>query len=98
MLTIAVIAGDGIHVLLNASGRARSMEGLSDETRWLRGGVEGAIAGAEMAMLDVGVDVQPGSGVAAASNYWRSHDPIPKRKVSKEEQFYEAHSTGSVQG
>ena len=58
----------------------------------------GAIAGAEMAMLDVGVEVQPGSGVAAASNYWRAHDPIPKRKVSKEEQFYEAHSTGSVQG
>lgn len=58
----------------------------------------GAIAGAEMAMLDVGVDVRPGSGVAAASNYWRSHDPVPKRKASKEEQFYEAHSTGSVQG
>ena len=58
----------------------------------------GAIAGAEMAMLDVGVDVKPGSGVAAASNYWRSRDPVPKRKVSKEEQFYEAHSTGSVQG
>ncbi|MDH3672003.1 MAG: aminotransferase class V-fold PLP-dependent enzyme [Gammaproteobacteria bacterium] len=57
----------------------------------------GAIAGAEMAMLDVGVDVVSGSGVAAASNYWRSNDPIPKRKVSKEEQFYEAHSTGSVQ-
>ncbi len=58
----------------------------------------GAIAGAEMAMLDVGVAVEPGSGVAAASNYWRANDPIPKRKVSKEEQFYEAHSTGSVQG
>ncbi len=58
----------------------------------------GAIAGAEMAMLDVGVDVQPGSGVAAASNYWRSNDPVPKRRVSKEEQFYESHSTGSVQG
>ncbi len=58
----------------------------------------GAIAGAEMAMLDVGVKVTPGSGVAAASNYWRSNDPIPKKKVSKEEQFYEAHSTGSVQG
>ena len=58
----------------------------------------GAIAGSEMAMLDVGVQVTPGSGVAAASNYWRSHDPIPKRRVSKEEQFYEAHSTGSVQG
>jgi alanine-glyoxylate transaminase/serine-glyoxylate transaminase/serine-pyruvate transaminase len=58
----------------------------------------GAIAGAEMAMLDVGVKVSPGSGVAAASNYWRSNDPVPKRRVSKEEQFYEAHSTGSVQG
>ena len=34
----------------------------------------GAIAGAEMAMLDAGVQVPPGSGVAAASNYWRSHD------------------------
>lgn len=60
--------------------------------------VMGAIAGAEMSMLDVGIEVVPGSGVAAASNYWRSHDPIPKRKVSKEEQFYESHSTGSIQG
>ena len=58
----------------------------------------GAIAGAEMAMLDVGVEVNPGSGAAAASNYWRAHDPVPKHKVSKEEQFYESHSTGSVQG
>ena len=31
-----------------------------------------AIAGAEMAMLDCGVAVQPGSGVAAASEYWRN--------------------------
>ncbi len=58
----------------------------------------GAIAGAEMAMLDVGIEVRSGSGAGAASDYWRSHDPVPKRKVSKEEQFYEAHSTGSVQG
>jgi alanine-glyoxylate transaminase / serine-glyoxylate transaminase / serine-pyruvate transaminase len=58
----------------------------------------GAIAGAEMAMLDVGVKVTPGSGVAAASNYWRTHDPIPKKKVSQEQQFYAAHSTGSIQG
>ncbi|HWX33745.1 MAG TPA: hypothetical protein VNZ53_40740, partial [Steroidobacteraceae bacterium] len=58
----------------------------------------GALAGAEMAMLDVGIKVTPGSGVAAASNYWRTHDPIPKRKVSQEEQFYGAHSTGSIQG
>ena len=33
----------------------------------------GAISGAEMAMLDVGVKVEPGSGAAAAQNYWRSH-------------------------
>ena len=33
----------------------------------------GAIAGAEMSMLDNGIDVKPGSGVAAASNWWRSH-------------------------
>lgn len=58
----------------------------------------GAIAGAEMAMLDVGIEVTPGSGVAAASNYWRSHDPIPRKKVSQQEQFYESHSTGSIQG
>lgn len=58
----------------------------------------GALAGAEMAMLDVGIEVQPGSGVAAASEYWRKNDPVPRRKVSKEEQFYESHSTGSVQG
>jgi alanine-glyoxylate transaminase/serine-glyoxylate transaminase/serine-pyruvate transaminase len=30
------------------------------------------IAGAEMAMRDVGIDVQPGSGVAAAQEYYRS--------------------------
>ena len=58
----------------------------------------GAIAGAEMAMQDVGVKVQPGSGVAAASSYWRANDPTPKHRVSREEQFYEGHSTGSAQG
>jgi len=58
----------------------------------------GAIAGAEMAMLDVGIKVTPGSGVAAAAEYWRSHDPIPRKKVSQEEQFYASHSTGSIQG
>jgi alanine-glyoxylate transaminase / serine-glyoxylate transaminase / serine-pyruvate transaminase len=58
----------------------------------------GALAGAEMAMLDVGVKVTPGSGVAAASEYWRSHDPVPRQKVSREEQFYASHSTGSIHG
>jgi alanine-glyoxylate transaminase / serine-glyoxylate transaminase / serine-pyruvate transaminase len=58
----------------------------------------GALAGAEMAMLDVGIKVTPGSGVTAASDYWRSHDPVPKKKVSQEQQFYAAHSTGSIHG
>ena len=35
----------------------------------------GAIAGAEMAMRDVGIDVTPGSGVAAAAEYYRSTAP-----------------------
>lgn len=54
----------------------------------------GAIAGAEMALLDVGIKVTPGSGVGAASNYWRSHDPIPNQKASKQEQFHQARSAG----
>jgi len=33
----------------------------------------GAISGAEMAMLDCGIRVEPGSGAAAAQNYWREH-------------------------
>ncbi|MPW18036.1 aminotransferase class V-fold PLP-dependent enzyme [Paraburkholderia sp. CNPSo 3157] len=32
-----------------------------------------AIAGAEMAMLDAGIEVRPGSGVGAAGQYWRTH-------------------------
>ena len=35
----------------------------------------GAIAGAEMTMLDIGMKVEPGSGIAAAQNYWRTHSP-----------------------
>ncbi|MEP6571864.1 MAG: aminotransferase class V-fold PLP-dependent enzyme [Gemmatimonadota bacterium] len=38
------------------------------------------IAGAEMAMRDAGISVTPGSGVAAATEYWRSTAaPIPGR-------------------
>jgi len=35
----------------------------------------GAIAGAEMAMLDCGISVEPGSGVAAAAKLWRAGKP-----------------------
>jgi alanine-glyoxylate transaminase / serine-glyoxylate transaminase / serine-pyruvate transaminase len=31
----------------------------------------GAISGAEMAMRDIGIEVEPGSGVGAATEYWR---------------------------
>jgi alanine-glyoxylate transaminase/serine-glyoxylate transaminase/serine-pyruvate transaminase len=34
----------------------------------------GGIAGAEMAMLDAGAKLEPGSGVAAAQKYWRNHE------------------------
>jgi alanine-glyoxylate transaminase / serine-glyoxylate transaminase / serine-pyruvate transaminase len=42
----------------------------------------GGIAGAEMAMRDAGVRVTPGSGVAAAEEYWRgTAKPLPKRDL-----------------
>lgn len=42
----------------------------------------GAIAGAEMAMRDVGIKVAPGSGVAAAGEYWRgTAAPLSKREL-----------------
>jgi alanine-glyoxylate transaminase / serine-glyoxylate transaminase / serine-pyruvate transaminase len=42
----------------------------------------GALAGAEMAMRDVGVKVTPGSGVAAAQEYWRTTSaPLSKRDL-----------------
>ncbi len=42
----------------------------------------GAIAGSEMAMRDVGMKVTPGSGVAAAGEYWRSTAaPLARREL-----------------
>ncbi|HEX5385963.1 MAG TPA: alanine--glyoxylate aminotransferase family protein [Gemmatimonadales bacterium] len=40
----------------------------------------GALAGAEMAMRDVGIKLTPGSGVAAAEEYWRSTAPALKKE------------------
>jgi alanine-glyoxylate transaminase/serine-glyoxylate transaminase/serine-pyruvate transaminase len=42
----------------------------------------GALAGAEMALLDVGVKLEPGSGAAAAQTYWRSHSPASSAQNS----------------
>jgi alanine-glyoxylate transaminase/serine-glyoxylate transaminase/serine-pyruvate transaminase len=42
----------------------------------------GAIAGSEMAMRDVGMDIELGSGVAAAQEYWReTAKPLDKREL-----------------
>jgi alanine-glyoxylate transaminase/serine-glyoxylate transaminase/serine-pyruvate transaminase len=35
----------------------------------------GALAGCEMAMVDCGMKIAPGSGVAAAADYWRRNAP-----------------------
>src|SRR6266404_5618199 len=58
----------------------------------------GALGGAEMAMLDVGIKIEPGSGIGAAQKFWRSHDTIQKKKVSHSEVIYASHSTGSKEG
>ena len=58
----------------------------------------GALGGTEMAMLDVGIKIEPGSGVGAAQNYWRGHDEIPKKRVARKEVVYASHSTGSDEG
>src|SRR6266516_1139747 len=43
----------------------------------------GAIAGAEMAMRDLGIQVTPGAGVAAAAEYYRSTAaPLPARAAA----------------
>jgi alanine-glyoxylate transaminase/serine-glyoxylate transaminase/serine-pyruvate transaminase len=33
-----------------------------------------AIGGAELAMIDCGLPIEPGSGVAAAQRYWRANE------------------------
>jgi alanine-glyoxylate transaminase/serine-glyoxylate transaminase/serine-pyruvate transaminase len=38
--------------------------------------VLGALSGVEMSMMDVGIKIEPGSGVAAAQNYYRSASSI----------------------
>src|SRR5882724_4225126 len=43
----------------------------------------GGIAGAEMAMLDVGVKVEPGSGVTAAQKFWRHNTGASKTAGAK---------------
>ncbi|HET6378370.1 MAG TPA: aminotransferase class V-fold PLP-dependent enzyme [Methylocella sp.] len=56
--------------------------------------VIGAIAGAEMAMRDVGIDIELGSGVAAAQAHFRSTIMAKEKKPSQQEHFAELHPEG----
>jgi aspartate aminotransferase-like enzyme len=58
--------------------------------------VLGALAGAEMAMRDVGIDVSLGSGVAAAQAHFRATVMAKERKPTEEERFAEIHPEGVV--
>ena len=44
----------------------------------------GAIAGAEMSMRDVGIGVEPGSGIAAAQEYFRGAQGLGERRLAAE--------------
>ena len=43
----------------------------------------GAITGAEMSMRDIGIDVKPGSGAAAAEEYYRKADAQSLAKAAE---------------
>jgi alanine-glyoxylate transaminase/serine-glyoxylate transaminase/serine-pyruvate transaminase len=56
----------------------------------------GALGGCEMAMADVDIPIELGSGVAAAQQYWRGTDPVPKKRVARADVVYASHSAGSI--
>jgi alanine-glyoxylate transaminase / serine-glyoxylate transaminase / serine-pyruvate transaminase len=56
--------------------------------------VIGAIAGAEMSMRDVGINIELGSGVAAAQAYFRSTIMAKEKKPTDEQHFAELHPEG----
>jgi len=58
--------------------------------------VLGALAGAEMAMRDVGIDIKLGSGVAAAETHFRATVMAKEREPTEQERFAEMHPEGVV--
>ena len=56
--------------------------------------VLGALAGAEMAMADVGIDIKLGSGVAAAQQHFRSTIMAKEKKPTDQEHFAQLHPDG----
>ena len=58
--------------------------------------VLGALAGAEMAMRDVGIDIAMGSGVAAAQAHLRKTIMAKEKPPTEDERFAETHPEGVV--
>jgi alanine-glyoxylate transaminase / serine-glyoxylate transaminase / serine-pyruvate transaminase len=58
--------------------------------------VLGALAGAEMAMRDVGIDVTLGSGVAAAQAHFRATIMAKDKAPTETERFAEIHPEGVI--
>lgn len=56
--------------------------------------VLGALSGAEMAMRDVGIDIELGSGVAAAQAHFRSTVMQKEKRPTAQEHFAELHPEG----
>lgn len=66
--------GAGLSEVMGKLFRIGHMGDLNDLS------LSSAIVGAEMAMLDTGIKLTPGSGIAAASSYWReTAQAIPPR-------------------
>jgi len=56
--------------------------------------VLGALAGAEMAMRDVGIDLTLGSGVAAAQMHFRKTIMAKEKEPTEQERFAQIHPEG----
>jgi alanine-glyoxylate transaminase / serine-glyoxylate transaminase / serine-pyruvate transaminase len=56
--------------------------------------VLGALAGAEMAMRDVGIDLTLGSGVAAAQAHFRKTIMAKEKEPTEQERFAQTHPEG----
>jgi alanine-glyoxylate transaminase / serine-glyoxylate transaminase / serine-pyruvate transaminase len=78
---------------LDASGRLFRIGHLGDLNDLM---VLGALAGAEMAMRDVGIDVTLGSGVASAQAHFRKTIMAKEKPPTEEERFAETHPEGVV--
>jgi alanine-glyoxylate transaminase / serine-glyoxylate transaminase / serine-pyruvate transaminase len=58
--------------------------------------VLGALAGAEMAVLDVGMEIKLGSGVATAQAHFRKAVMAKEKMPTEAERFAETHPEGVV--